>query len=188
MWADRNIGLIVIGIGFVLSYFVMVTQWGLLQTARELMTRADPEASARQKVEEFKQDWRAAAAPPAYLPDGRETSAPLGPVSGRLGDHRSHAPHRRHAQTGAGRPQRKRADLRRGAVSVGQDEPDLRARTALGTAGQIRVSVQVRLRHHPVIGSRVAALFAGGFMEFRVARRRSDRPVHPGGAAFIWRF
>ena len=82
MWADRNIGLIVIGIGFVLSYFVMVTQWGLLQTARELMTRADPEASARQKVEDFKQDWRAATAPPAYLPDGRETSAPIGPVSG----------------------------------------------------------------------------------------------------------
>ena len=60
MWADRNIGLIVIGVVFVLSYFVMVTQWGLLQTARELMTRVDPEASARQKVEDFKQDWRAA--------------------------------------------------------------------------------------------------------------------------------
>ena len=81
MWADRNVGLTVIGIGFVLSYFVLVTQWGLLQTARELMTRADPEASARQKVEEFKQDWRAASAPPVYLPDGRETSAPLGPVA-----------------------------------------------------------------------------------------------------------
>ena len=38
MWADRNIGLIVVGVGFVLSYFVLVTQWGLLQTARELMT------------------------------------------------------------------------------------------------------------------------------------------------------
>ena len=82
MWADRNIGLIVIGVGFVLSYFVMVTQWGLLQTARELMTRADPEASARQKVEDFKQDWRAATAPPLYLPDGHETAAPLGPVPG----------------------------------------------------------------------------------------------------------
>ena len=82
MWADRNIGLIVIGIGFVLSYFVMVTQWGLLQTARELMTRADPEASARQKVEDFKQDWRAATAPPVYLPDGAQTAAPIGPVSG----------------------------------------------------------------------------------------------------------
>ena len=74
MWADRNIGLIVIGIGFVLSYFVMVTQWGLLQTARELMTRVDPEASARQKVEEFKEDWRAAAAPPAYLPGDAATA------------------------------------------------------------------------------------------------------------------
>ena len=82
MWADRNIGLIVVGVGFVLSYFVLVTQWGLLQTARELMTRADPEASARQKVEEFKQDWRSAAAPPKYLPDGAQTSAPIGPVSG----------------------------------------------------------------------------------------------------------
>lgn len=82
MWADRNFGLIVIGVGFVLSYFVMVTQWGLLQTARELMTRADPESSARQKVEDFKQDWRAATAPPKYLPDGAQTAAPLGPVSG----------------------------------------------------------------------------------------------------------
>ena len=76
MWADRNIGLIVIGIGFVLSYFVIVTQWGLLQTARELMTRSDPEASARQKVEDFKQDWRAATAPPQYLPDGNATTVP----------------------------------------------------------------------------------------------------------------
>ena len=82
MWADRDFGLIVIGIGFVLSYFVVVTQWGLLQTARELMTRADPEASARQKVEDFKEDWRAATAPPQYLPDGTQTAAPLGPVSG----------------------------------------------------------------------------------------------------------
>lgn len=74
MWADRNVGLIVIGVGFVFSYFVIVTQWGLLQTARELMTRVDPESSARQKVEEFKQDWRAAAAPPIYLPGGVENS------------------------------------------------------------------------------------------------------------------
>ncbi len=76
MWADRNIGLIVIGVGFVLSYFVLVTQWGLLQTARELMTRVDPETSARQKVEDFKQDWRAATAPPQYLPGGAATVAP----------------------------------------------------------------------------------------------------------------
>ena len=80
MWADRNIGLIVIGIGFVLSYFVMVTQWGLLQTARELMTRVDPEASARQKVEEFKEDWRAAAATPIYLP-GDAATAPASATS-----------------------------------------------------------------------------------------------------------
>ena len=80
MWADRNVGLIVIGVGFVLSYFVMVTQWGLLQTARELMTRADPETSARQKVEDFKQDWRAATAPPVYLPDGRSGQVPPFPA------------------------------------------------------------------------------------------------------------
>ena len=81
MWADRNVGLIVIGIGFVLSYFVLVTQWGLLQTARELMTRVDPETSARQKVEDFKHDWRAATAPPQYLPNGAQTSAPPGPAA-----------------------------------------------------------------------------------------------------------
>ena len=77
MWADRNIGLIVVGVGFVLSYFVLVTQWGLLQTARELMARSDPEASARQKVQDFKDDWRAAtqAPPPTYLP-GQAAPAP----------------------------------------------------------------------------------------------------------------
>ncbi len=82
MWADRNIGLIVIGVGFVLSYFVIVTQWGLLQTARELMTRADPESSARQKVEDFKQDWRAATAPPQYLPDGAPPPTPTETADG----------------------------------------------------------------------------------------------------------
>ena len=85
MWADRSVGLTVVGVGFVLSYFVLVTQWGLLQTARELMARTDPETSARQKVEEFKQDWRSATAPPVYLPDGPQTSAPLGPINATAG-------------------------------------------------------------------------------------------------------
>ncbi|HEX9998249.1 MAG TPA: ABC transporter permease, partial [Abditibacterium sp.] len=62
---DRNIGLIVVGVGFVLSYFVMAAQWGFLQTARELMLRNDPEAPLRQKVADFKSDWQAAlTAPP----------------------------------------------------------------------------------------------------------------------------
>ena len=76
MWVDRNIGLIVVGVGFVLSYFVLATQWGLLQTARELMVRADPEESMRQKVADFKDDWKAAAAPQPYLPGTPATPAP----------------------------------------------------------------------------------------------------------------
>ena len=76
MWFDRNIGLIVVGVGFILSYFVMATQWGLLQTARELMVRADPEESMRQKVADFKDDWKAAAAPPVYLPGSAPAPTP----------------------------------------------------------------------------------------------------------------
>ena len=85
MWADRNIGLIVVGVGFVLSYFVLVTQWGLLQTARELMARNDPEASARQKVQDFKDDWRAAtqAPPTSYLPG---QAAPADLPTGETGE------------------------------------------------------------------------------------------------------
>ena len=65
MFFDRNLGLIAVGIGFVLSYFVMAAQWGLLQTARELMLRQDPEAPMRQKIADFKSDWQSALAPPA---------------------------------------------------------------------------------------------------------------------------
>jgi hypothetical protein len=64
MWLDRSIGLAVIGIGFVLSYFVLATQWGLLQTARELMSRADPESSTRQKIEDWKDEWQQATTAP----------------------------------------------------------------------------------------------------------------------------
>ncbi len=65
MFFDRNLGLMAVGIGFVLSYFVMAAQWGLLQTARELMLRQDPEAPMRQKIADLKSDWQSALAPPA---------------------------------------------------------------------------------------------------------------------------
>lgn len=65
MFYDRNVGLIVVGVGFVMSYFVLAAQWGLLQTARELMIRSDPEAPMRQKVADFKADWQSAVAAPA---------------------------------------------------------------------------------------------------------------------------
>lgn len=64
MLGDSNIGLIVIGVGFVLSYFVMAAQWGLLQTARELMLRNDPEAPMRQKVADLKKEWQSALTTP----------------------------------------------------------------------------------------------------------------------------
>ncbi len=67
MFFNRNIGLIAVGIGFVLSYFVMAAQWGLLQTARELMLKNDPEAPLRQKVADLKADWQSALAPTAPL-------------------------------------------------------------------------------------------------------------------------
>jgi ABC-type transport system involved in multi-copper enzyme maturation permease subunit len=71
MVGNRDFGFVVVGIGFVLSYFVMAAQWGLLQTARELMLRNDPEESMRQKVADFKDDWQAAISTPApsvYVP------------------------------------------------------------------------------------------------------------------------
>lgn len=74
MFYDRNVGLVVVGVGFVLSYFVLAAQWGLLQTARELMLRADPEAPLRQKVADFKADWQNAVAAPA--PPSVYTPAP----------------------------------------------------------------------------------------------------------------
>ncbi|PQV63399.1 ABC-type transport system involved in multi-copper enzyme maturation, permease component [Abditibacterium utsteinense] len=72
MFLDRNLGLIAVGIGFILSYFVMAAQWGLLQTARELMLRQDPEAPMRQKIADFKSDWQNAVATNAVPP------APIG--------------------------------------------------------------------------------------------------------------
>ncbi len=68
MFFDRNLGLIAVGIGFVLSYFVMAAQWGLLQTARELMLRQDPEAPMRQKIADFKSDWQSAVATSVAAP------------------------------------------------------------------------------------------------------------------------
>ncbi len=74
MFFNRNLGLIAVGVGFILSYFVMAAQWGLLQTARELMLRNDPEAPLRQKVADFKNDWQSALAPPAPIPVSAPTS------------------------------------------------------------------------------------------------------------------
>jgi ABC-type transport system involved in multi-copper enzyme maturation permease subunit len=63
---DRSIGLIAVGIGFIFSYFLLATQWGMLQTARELMIRADPEPSARQKMDDMKEEWRKVIAPEPF--------------------------------------------------------------------------------------------------------------------------
>ncbi|HEX8465242.1 MAG TPA: ABC transporter permease [Abditibacterium sp.] len=68
----QNIGLSVVFVGFVLSYFVMAAQWGLLQTARELMLKQDPEAPMRQKIADLKSDWQQAVSvapsPAVYSP------------------------------------------------------------------------------------------------------------------------
>lgn len=77
-WSRLNLGYIVFGVGFVFSYLLLAAQWGMLQTARELMQRADPEAPMRQKIADFKDDWQRALAPqPVYLPDPRLTTSPV---------------------------------------------------------------------------------------------------------------
>ena len=57
---DRNVGLLAFAFAFCLSYFLLVAHWGMLETARELMNRADAEPNMRQKVEDLKSDWSAA--------------------------------------------------------------------------------------------------------------------------------
>ena len=71
---DRNIGYLVVCVAFVLSYLLLVAHWGLLQTARELMNRADTEPNMRQRVEDLQTEWKAAVAPPSY-----ETARPTQP-------------------------------------------------------------------------------------------------------------
>jgi ABC-type transport system involved in multi-copper enzyme maturation permease subunit/uncharacterized membrane protein len=60
---DRNIGYIVVGVAFVMSYLLLVAHWGLLQTARELMNRADAEPNLRQRVEDLRTEWSGVVAP-----------------------------------------------------------------------------------------------------------------------------
>jgi len=52
-----NIGYIVVGACFALSYLLLVAHWGLLQTARELLSRADDEPNLRQRVEDLRTEW-----------------------------------------------------------------------------------------------------------------------------------
>jgi ABC-type transport system involved in multi-copper enzyme maturation permease subunit len=94
MLREQSIGLSVVFVGFVLSYFVMAAQWGLLQTARELMLKNDPEAPMRQKIADLKSDWQqvvaVAPAPSVYSPAPQTQgewaalsaqSAPVAPAS-----------------------------------------------------------------------------------------------------------
>ncbi len=82
---DRSIGLVAVGIGFVFSYFLMATQWGMLQTARELMIRSDPEAPMRQKIDDMKEEWRQSISPTPLsvsLPPSPPTSLAASSFSG----------------------------------------------------------------------------------------------------------
>jgi len=56
---SRNVGFIVVGACFALSYLLLVAHWGLLQTARELLSRADDEPNMRQRVEDLRTEWGA---------------------------------------------------------------------------------------------------------------------------------
>ena len=76
MVVDPNIGLMAFAFAFCLSYFLLVAHWGMLETARELMNRADAEPNMRQKVEDLKTDWAAATAPvPASFAAGSASNA-----------------------------------------------------------------------------------------------------------------
>jgi len=63
MVRDHNVGYIVVGAGFALSYLLLVAHWGLLQTARELLNRADDEPNLRQRVEDLRTEWSGVASP-----------------------------------------------------------------------------------------------------------------------------
>ncbi len=63
MLYDQSIGYIVVCVAFALSYLLLVAHWGLLQTARELMNRADAEPNLRQRVEDLQTEWGVATAP-----------------------------------------------------------------------------------------------------------------------------
>lgn len=63
MLYDHNIGFIVVGVAFIMSYLLLVAHWGLLQTARELMNRADAEPNLRQRVEDLRTEWSGVTAP-----------------------------------------------------------------------------------------------------------------------------
>ena len=69
---DRNIGYIVVCVAFILSYLLLVAHWGLLQTARELMNRADAEPNMRQRVEDLQTEWRTATSPEGEKAKGKE--------------------------------------------------------------------------------------------------------------------
>ncbi|BCM91688.1 hypothetical protein IAD21_03563 [Abditibacteriota bacterium] len=63
MVKQPSIGYVVVLVAFVLSYFLLVAHWGLLQTARELMNRADDEPNMRQRVEDLQTEWKQISAP-----------------------------------------------------------------------------------------------------------------------------
>jgi len=63
MLYDHNVGFIVVGVAFMMSYLLLVAHWGLLQTARELMNRTDAEPNMRQRVEDLRTEWSGALAP-----------------------------------------------------------------------------------------------------------------------------
>ncbi len=63
MVRQPSIGYLVVCVAFVMSYFLLVAHWGLLQTARELMNRADAEPNMRQRVEDLQTEWQQIASP-----------------------------------------------------------------------------------------------------------------------------
>ena len=85
MVREPSIGYVVVGVGFALSYLLLVAHWGLLQTARELMNRADAEPNMRQRVEELQTEWSSARSPEAEKRSGGEAERIAAPSFGASG-------------------------------------------------------------------------------------------------------
>ncbi|HVF10129.1 MAG TPA: ABC transporter permease subunit [Abditibacteriaceae bacterium] len=82
-----GLGIFIVAIIFVTPYLIITSQWGLQQAAREIARNPDPEPALRERMEDMKEEWQRAVAPPptVYLPapTGQYTYTPQTPARPR---------------------------------------------------------------------------------------------------------